>query len=136
MPCWKRELRRVLQISKSAHCTMTIDTKKAVWQVYSSCFRASYVYKNGIRLELLCLATYICVNYPYPFLSVRVLEVVDGSGIPHFTDSQKSAWPESAFGHDNAVGEEASRGLHHTNLAVSHRNQPVELRLSYYKLGL
>ena len=37
----KSGLRRVLQMSKSAHCTMTIETKKAVWQVYSSCLQAS-----------------------------------------------------------------------------------------------
>lgn len=40
MPCWKTEFRRVLQMIKSAHCTTTIDTKKAVWQVYSSVLRS------------------------------------------------------------------------------------------------
>lgn len=30
IPWWKMELRRVLQIMISAHCTTTIDTKKAV----------------------------------------------------------------------------------------------------------
>lgn len=40
MPWWKSELRRVLQMIKSAHCTTTIDTKNAVWQVYSSVLRS------------------------------------------------------------------------------------------------
>ena len=30
MPCWNTESFRVLQIIKSAHCTMTIETKNAV----------------------------------------------------------------------------------------------------------
>lgn len=34
------ELRRVLQIIKSAHCTTTMDTKNAVWQVYSRALRS------------------------------------------------------------------------------------------------
>jgi hypothetical protein len=37
------EFRRVLQIIKSAHCTITMVTKKAVWQVYSSSFLSRYV---------------------------------------------------------------------------------------------
>ncbi|KAF3834222.1 hypothetical protein F7725_025426 [Dissostichus mawsoni] len=32
MPCWNTELRLVLQMMTSAHCTTTILTKKAVWQ--------------------------------------------------------------------------------------------------------
>lgn len=41
MPCWKIELRRVLQMMRSAHCTITMLTKKAVWHVNSSTFRCS-----------------------------------------------------------------------------------------------
>lgn len=40
MPCWKIELRRVLQMIRSAHCTTTIEMKKAVWQVYSKVLRS------------------------------------------------------------------------------------------------
>jgi hypothetical protein len=40
MPWWKMELRRVLQIMISAHCTTTIDTKKAVWHVNSNVLRS------------------------------------------------------------------------------------------------
>merc|ERR1719427_695949 len=38
MPCWNTEFFLVLQMMRSAHCTTTIDTKKAVWQVYSRIF--------------------------------------------------------------------------------------------------
>lgn len=41
MPCWKTELRRVLQMMRSAHCTTTMLAKKAVWQVNSTTFRCS-----------------------------------------------------------------------------------------------
>lgn len=40
MPWWKIELRRVLQMIKSAHWTTTMDTKNAVWQVNSSVLRS------------------------------------------------------------------------------------------------
>ena len=35
MPWLKMERHLVLQIITSDHCTMTMETKKAVWQVYS-----------------------------------------------------------------------------------------------------
>ena len=38
IPCWKSESLLVLQMSRSAHWTTTIDTKNAVWHVYSSFF--------------------------------------------------------------------------------------------------
>ena len=41
MPCWKTELRRVLQMMRSAHCTTTMLAKKAVWHVNSTTFRCS-----------------------------------------------------------------------------------------------
>ena len=34
IPCWNRESLLVLQIRRSAHCTKTIETKKAVWHVW------------------------------------------------------------------------------------------------------
>ena len=40
MPCWNTEFFLVSQMIKSAHCTITMDTKKAVWQVYSKIFRS------------------------------------------------------------------------------------------------
>lgn len=46
MPCWKTELRLVLQMMTSAHCTTTILTKKAVWQVNSTIFLCSYVWER------------------------------------------------------------------------------------------
>lgn len=43
MPCWNTELRLVLQMMTSAHCTTTMLTKNAVWQVNSTILRCSYV---------------------------------------------------------------------------------------------
>lgn len=43
MPCWNTELRLVLQMMTSAHCTTTILTKNAVWHVNSTIFLCSYV---------------------------------------------------------------------------------------------
>ena len=43
MPCWRMQLRRVLQMIRSVHCTITIATKNAVWHVYSSTLRSAYV---------------------------------------------------------------------------------------------
>merc|ERR1719378_1164593 len=42
MPCWKIERRRVLQINKSAHWTITIAVKNIVWQVNSTILRCEY----------------------------------------------------------------------------------------------
>lgn len=41
IPCWKTEFLLVLQMIRSAHCTMTMLTKKAVWQVNSTIFLCS-----------------------------------------------------------------------------------------------
>ena len=61
----------------------------------------------------------------YPFLSVRVNEVVDGPRVPLLADAEESARTESVLGHDDEVDEEAGRRLHHADLAVRHRDQPV-----------
>jgi len=44
----------------------------------------------------------------YPFLSVRVLEIVDGTGVPVLADAEEQVGPESVFGHDDKVDKEAS----------------------------
>lgn len=38
IPCWKSDSLLVLQMIRSAHCTMTMETKNAVWHVYSNFF--------------------------------------------------------------------------------------------------
>ena len=43
IPWWTTELRRVLQMMRSVHCTITMAVKKAVWHVYSSTLRWAYV---------------------------------------------------------------------------------------------
>ena len=47
IPCVKSEFLLVLQMIRSAHCTITILTKNAVWQVYSRILRWSKVCKKG-----------------------------------------------------------------------------------------
>jgi hypothetical protein len=54
------EFRRVLQIIRSAHCTTTMVTKKAVWQVYSSSFLSRYVCKRNDTLTV--FTTSYCSN--------------------------------------------------------------------------
>ena len=47
MPCWKTEFLLVLQTMRSAHWTTTMLAKKAVWQVNSTIFLCSYVWRGG-----------------------------------------------------------------------------------------
>lgn len=56
MPCWNTELRLVLQMMTSAHCTTTILTKNAVWHVNSTIFLCSYV--CGTRTQHLTTCTF------------------------------------------------------------------------------
>ncbi len=52
--CWKTEFLLVLQMIKSAHCTITILVKKAVWHVNSTIFLCSYVWddqEHNIRVR-------------------------------------------------------------------------------------
>lgn len=51
MPCWKTEFLRVLQMIRSAHCTTTMLTKKAVWHVNSTTFLCSYVCKSHGQVQ-------------------------------------------------------------------------------------
>ena len=49
IPCWNTESLRVLQMMRSAHWTTTMETKKAVWQVYSRTLRSL---KKNIKYQL------------------------------------------------------------------------------------
>lgn len=44
----------------------------------------------------------------YPFLSVRVLDIVDTTGVPLFTNTHQLVAPESTLTHDDKVDEETS----------------------------
>lgn len=57
-----------------------------------------------------------------PFLIVRILEIVDGARIPVLADAEQIIRPESILSHDNKVHEESSSRLHHSHLAVGHRD--------------
>jgi len=59
-----------------------------------------------------------------PFLAVRIFQVVDGARVPVLADAEQFAWTESVLSHDDKVDEESGGRLHHTHLAVSHRDQP------------
>ena len=59
----------------------------------------------------------------YPFLSVRVGEVVEGARVPLLAESEQEVGLESVLGHDDEVDEESGGRLHHAHLAVRHGNQ-------------
>ena len=61
----------------------------------------------------------------YPFLSVRVGEIVDGAGVPVLADAEEDVRFETVLGHDHEVDEESRGRLHHTDLTVRHRDQPI-----------
>ena len=64
------------------------------------------------------------MNETDPFLSVRIFQIVDSSRVPVLAQSKEFAGPESVLGHDDEVNEESGGRLHHTDLTVSHGNQP------------
>ncbi|EZA51213.1 hypothetical protein X777_09890 [Ooceraea biroi] len=105
------ELRRVLQTIRSAHCTITIDTKNAVWQVNS----------NVLRFICNIHIIYYCI---YPFLTVAVGKIIDSLRIPLLSDAEQIQGQKSVFSHDDKVDEEAGCGLDHADLTVRHRNKP------------
>merc|ERR1719348_2307970 len=55
-----------------------------------------------------------------PLLTIRVLQVIDGLGVPGSTEAKESRWPEPVLTQNNEVDKEASRSLDHTNLTISH----------------
>lgn len=61
----------------------------------------------------------------YPFLSVRICQIVDSFGVPVFANAKQLRGQKSVFSHDDEVHEESSSGLDHADLTVSHGNQPV-----------
>merc|ERR550532_288692 len=85
---------------KSAHCTTTMDTKKAV----------ASVLKN--------LAVSIG-----PLLSIGILEIVNSSAVPSSAETEQFAWPETVLAENDKVHEKSSRCLDHTNLTVGHGDQ-------------
>ena len=50
----------------------------------------------------------------YPFLSVRVLEVVDTLGVPLATQAEQTRRPEAVLRHDDEADEEAGARLQST----------------------
>merc|ERR1719264_2338212 len=85
---------------RSAHCTTTIDTKKAV---------------AGVLQDLP-----VSVG---PLLSIGVGQIIHCNGIPGPAEPEKMAWPKAVLTKDDKIDKEASRGLDHTDLAISHGDQ-------------
>lgn len=109
-------------MTRSAHCTTTMLTKKAVWHVNSTIFLCSYVWDTKGRqgepsswhawpggpeeLRGQALA--------HPLLPVAVLHVVDPAVIPLHAEPQQVGRQEAILSQDHKVSEEASQGLDHT----------------------
>merc|ERR1711915_408854 len=67
MPCWNTEFFLVLQMIKSAHCTMTIDTKKQ----YGKCTQESFCHDTSIPVHR-NLPSHLQQWSPKLFLSPKV----------------------------------------------------------------
>lgn len=63
----------------------------------------------------------------YPFLSVRIGQIVDGLRVPHLADAEQLQRQESVLSHDHKVHEESGGRLDHADLTVGHRNQSARL---------
>lgn len=61
----------------------------------------------------------------HPFLTVMVLKIIDGLGVPLFTDAKEDRGQEPILSHDNKVYKEACQCLNHTDLTICHGDQPV-----------
>jgi len=75
----------------------------------------------------------------YPFLSIAILQVIDGLGVPLFAETEQTHWQETVLCHDDEVGEETGGGLHHTNLTIGHGYetliyQTIMLRVTWLTL--
>lgn len=54
-----------------------------------------------------------------PFLSIRVLQIVDGFGIPKSSQADQFGRHKTILCHDHEIHEESSRCLNHADLSVS-----------------
>lgn len=78
-------------------------------------FEMRYDEKESVQLYII----------EYPFLSVGIREIVDGFWVPSLAQIQEVHWPKAIFSHDDEIGKESTKRLHHTNLAVRHGNQSI-----------
>ncbi|CAL4059851.1 unnamed protein product, partial [Meganyctiphanes norvegica] len=87
------ESRRVLQITRLANCTITMDTKKAVEQVYSSILRSWYVLRHS---KLYDLVDHISVIVLHLTSLVDIFCVIKGNVLslyrPLLNDKSKEAY--------------------------------------------
>ena len=59
----------------------------------------------------------------HPFLAVRILQIINASGIPPFAHTEQIPGKKPVLRHYDEVREESSGRLDHANLAVRHANQ-------------
>lgn len=104
--------------------------------------------ESGVACELQCFAVSVGLKWEgekhmrfsatlmnwkklisYPFLSIRVSQIVDGLRVPVFTDTEQCAGQESILSHDDEVDEETSSCLNHTDLTICHRNKSARREL-------
>lgn len=104
--------------------------------------------ESGVACELQCLTVSVGLKWElrkkyeifckifdpeksiaYPFLSIRVSQIVDGLRVPMFTDTEQFSGQESIFSHDDEVDEETSSCLNHTDLTICHRNKSARREL-------
>lgn len=62
----------------------------------------------------------------YPFLSIRVLEIINRLRVPHLPNPEQIQRQETIFRHDDKVHEESSSRLNHADLTVSHRDKSAK----------
>ena len=65
-----------------------------------------------------------CITHP--FLPVAIFHIVDAPVVPVATEVKQGEGEEAVLRHDDKVGEEAGGGLHHSNLAIGHTDQPAD----------
>lgn len=52
----------------------------------------------------------------YPFLSIRVFQVVDRFGIPHSANAKKVVWQKTILCHDNKYDKETTETLEYARV--------------------
>lgn len=84
--------------------------------------------KKQVSNSMLCSTKVISLSSClYPFLTVGVSQVVDSLRVPLLTDTEQCHWQETVFSHDNEVDEESGSCLNHTDLTISHGDEPSDV---------
>lgn len=106
---------------KSAHCTITILMKNAVWHVNSTIFLCSYVWRNNGNIRWvwnldiqISAETWKTPDVStHPLLAIAIFEVIHMLVIPKHAYPQQRGWQEPILSQNDKVGKKASKGLKH-----------------------